>query len=288
MTGEWKLYDDLSGKPAPYGRKWRFRSDPLTRALGRQERLQVITERSSDATTIQALELVNGEELRSELRRGAARLTGNFHEPPMNVADSGQVRIPSVKVEADIRGADRVWLLVTDAGSYARNKALAGWMDAEFEGPDGKIRLRDLPLPPGAEIRPIHIKDEPTREAILTPTPGTIMYDIRNKGFTKFRATAGLDESSLRSEINAKVRFFVFTTDPGDGEHVRAIGQPPVARPAPATGETLVRNLFRHALLRQPSPSELGIAKDLAARGPEGVEDLLWILVMSPEFQFLQ
>jgi hypothetical protein len=30
------------------------------------------------------------------------------------------------------------------------------------------------------------------------------------------------------------------------------------------------------------------VARDLVARGAEGVEDLLWILVMSPEFQFIR
>ena len=81
------------------------------------------------------------------MRKGAARLTGTFHEPPRNAADSGQVKLKSVQVEADLRGADRVWLLMTDFGSYDRAKVLAGWMDAEFEGAEGVVRLRDLPLP---------------------------------------------------------------------------------------------------------------------------------------------
>ena len=55
-------FGDLGGRPAPFARQWRFRSDPLTRALGRPSRVQVVTERSPDATTLQALELVNGEE----------------------------------------------------------------------------------------------------------------------------------------------------------------------------------------------------------------------------------
>ena len=49
-----------------------------------------------------------------------------------------------------------------------------------------------------------------------------------------------------------------------------------------------MRNLFLHAVARQPSRPELALAKDMAARGAEGVEDLLWILVMSPEFQFIR
>lgn len=288
MTGEWKALDDLSGRPAPLARKWRFRSEPLTRALGRPERIQVVTERSPDATTVQALELVNGEGLRSQLRRGAARLTGNFREPVVNTADSGQVRFKSVKVEADIRGADRVWLVVADLGSNDRGQALAGWMDAEFEGPAGTVRLRDLPLPPGASVRTIQVKDETVRDALVTQAQSSIVYDIRGKGFTKFRALTGLDESGLRPEISAKVRFFVFTSQPGSGEYVRVTGEPPVRRPGLSTGETLVRNLFLHAVARQPNASELAVAKELLSGGVEGVEDLLWILVMSPEFQFIR
>jgi hypothetical protein len=288
ITGEWKAFDDLSGKPAPFARRWRFRSDPLTRALGRPSRVQVVTERSPDATTLQALELVNGEELRAVLRTGALRLTGSYREPPRNAADSGQVRMKTVPVEADIRGADRVWLLLTDFGSYDRNKVVAGWINAEFEGRDGVVRLRDLPLPSGASIHTLQVKDEPAREAIVTSSPGTLVYDIRGKKFTTFRAVAALDESGLRPEITAKVRFYVFTAEPGSGEHVRTTGQPPVRRPKPEAGESLVRSLFLHAVARQPSTPELAVANDLVARGPEGVEDLLWILVMSPEFQFIQ
>jgi hypothetical protein len=47
---------------------------PLMNALGRPNREQVVTVRSSAATTFQGLELSNGRTLASALRRGAARL----------------------------------------------------------------------------------------------------------------------------------------------------------------------------------------------------------------------
>jgi hypothetical protein len=191
-------------------------------------------------------------------------------------------------VEVDVRTADRVWLLLSDFGSYDRTRVLAGWMNAEFEGPNGVVPLRDLPLPDGASVRTIQVKDETAREAIVSKSPATLVYSIRGKGFTKFRALVGLDESGLRSEITAKVRFFVFTTEPGNSNYARTTGDPPVRRPDPAAGEPLIRNLFLHAVARQPSPPEMEVAKDLVARGAEGVEDLLWILVVSPEFQFIR
>jgi hypothetical protein len=48
--------------------------DPLTIALGRPNREQVVTARATAATTLQALELANGQTLTGALARGASRL----------------------------------------------------------------------------------------------------------------------------------------------------------------------------------------------------------------------
>jgi hypothetical protein len=49
-------------------------ADPLTTALGRPNREQVVTTRASVATTLQALEMTNGETLADILKRGAENL----------------------------------------------------------------------------------------------------------------------------------------------------------------------------------------------------------------------
>lgn len=49
-------------------------ADPLTVALGRPNREQVVTSRPADATTLQALELTNGATLSRLLKRGAEKL----------------------------------------------------------------------------------------------------------------------------------------------------------------------------------------------------------------------
>ena len=49
-------------------------ADPLTVALGRPNREQVVTTRATVATTLQALELTNGETLAKILHRGAEQL----------------------------------------------------------------------------------------------------------------------------------------------------------------------------------------------------------------------
>lgn len=52
-------------------------ADPLAVALGRPNREQVVTTRSTEATMLQALEMTNGETLYDILKRGAANLVGS-------------------------------------------------------------------------------------------------------------------------------------------------------------------------------------------------------------------
>ncbi len=56
-------------------------ADPLTRALGRPNREQVVTQRSPVATTLQALELTNGTTLAGILARGAERAATESTSP---------------------------------------------------------------------------------------------------------------------------------------------------------------------------------------------------------------
>ena len=78
VTGEWRLSSKRTDTHSTYTREWRLKSDPLSRALGRPIRDQVYTERSADATTLQALELTNGPLLSKRLERGAKMLLGEL------------------------------------------------------------------------------------------------------------------------------------------------------------------------------------------------------------------
>jgi hypothetical protein len=60
-------------------------ADPLSTALGRPHREQVVTRRESLATTLQALELTNGVTLDSWLRRGAKHWTDRLWTSPENM-----------------------------------------------------------------------------------------------------------------------------------------------------------------------------------------------------------
>ena len=77
LTGEWPVFAPTTQGiyRAPVAHACRRL---LTRGLGRPIRDQVYTERDSDATTLQALELVNGEILTHMLARGAQRMLGEL------------------------------------------------------------------------------------------------------------------------------------------------------------------------------------------------------------------
>ena len=204
---------DSNGKPATYERQWRFRSDRLTRALGRPDRSQVITTRTDESTTLQALELVNGEVFADQLRRGAQRLMADPPHRPASVFDSGMVRAKPVDVDIDIQSATRLWLVMQDLGSYDPPQVVAGWLNAELIGPNGSMRLTDLP---GAVVSKLSTKAG-SQDAIAGTPLWKTSFDIAGRGFTRFRATVAVDEASLRPETTGKVRFLVFTEEPDNG-----------------------------------------------------------------------
>jgi mono/diheme cytochrome c family protein len=73
LTGEWCGKAELAVTTNQV-RASLVAADPLTTALGRPNREQVITSRPPTATTLQALELTNGKTLAQILQRGAKRL----------------------------------------------------------------------------------------------------------------------------------------------------------------------------------------------------------------------
>ncbi|MBM3846246.1 MAG: DUF1549 domain-containing protein [Verrucomicrobia bacterium] len=81
-------------------------ADPLASAMGRPPREQVVTLRSSAATTLQALEFANGETLSRLLKEGAVKWLSKQIEPGQRLAESilraGLHRTPS---ESELRVA---------------------------------------------------------------------------------------------------------------------------------------------------------------------------------------
>ncbi|RPI83026.1 MAG: DUF1553 domain-containing protein, partial [Planctomycetaceae bacterium] len=71
----------------PMVRAGLVKSDPLMRALGRPNRDQIVTTRPAQFTTLEALELANGDVLKSYVEAGAQRLAARFAGQPDELID---------------------------------------------------------------------------------------------------------------------------------------------------------------------------------------------------------
>jgi hypothetical protein len=290
ITGEWPILLTKKAEPGSYGRQWKFKSSPLTRALGRPNRDQVNTERSSGATMLQALEVMNGASMTMLLQRGAQRMLGVLPKAPENVFDSGVVGlggVPAVKVDIDISRSKRLILLVQDAAAFDPSRTVAAWAGAELAGPSGSISLTGKRMS-------VQFKDQPSMEGIVMPLDSSRVEEIAGKGFQRFRATVGVDNAGLTSEVQARARFFVFDEEPDMQKLVRVAGDPPVPFIAwKRSADEITSQLFEYALLREPSAKERQVARGFltGADGKlssDGLEDLLWSTFLLAEFQYVQ
>jgi hypothetical protein len=324
ITGEWSVAPapsrpapapPLSGQEKPlwlpsqpiasgiYAREWRAASTNLTRALGRPIRDQINSIRATHSTTLQALELTNGGILSRWLSRGARRMVGELLVDPVslyNRAVSGRNASPS-PFNVNISIVDRLWLVVEDTGSNVRpDLILPAWADAELIGPTGATPLSSLTPVDGAGLRsgsgPIAVTGS-KGTGIRVKNPSVLAYDIAGRGFTHFRGILGIENqrSEIGATLNPSTRFYVFNVPPDPELLVPPVPGAPLPRPAPLTTIAgAVDRVFMHALGRVPTPAERRIAESaLRAPGrgdrpsPEGLADLLWAILMKPEFQLI-
>lgn len=305
LTGEWRVYQPPTAPPAvpdappappqpgQFSRQWHVAANPLTRALGRPIRDQVYSTRDSQATTLQALELVNGETLTHWLLRGARRMLGELPPEPASLWDKA---VPirggsSPAFDLDISGATRLWLLVQDTGSYSPEKVEATWSSAELVGPKGVTPLSSLKPQDESGLRSVSANGDPVR----VKTPSRLVYEIGGKGFTRLRGSVGVENREITSDLNPRLRFFVFAQEP-DMERLTPVapGAPIPAGPTLKTASAAVDRVFRYALGRAASPMETTVAlkalHDSATPSrlsAEGLADLLWAVMMKPEFQLI-
>ena len=317
VTGYWGVLVSDKAGPGSYARNWRFASTSLTRALGRPVRDQVVIERNHASTTLQALELVNGREINSLIKRGGRKLLRQSDRPPPNRFDSGIVRWGEVALDIDVTGAAQLRLLAVDIDSYDPGRVGVAWAEPRLFGAGGTTRLTQLSTESRVETKPVRFLDRhvertkgddgeekvyieltplPHEYGLMTGLPSEIIYDLRGGTYERFQAWVGVDEGSHESDISPKVRFFVFTEEP-DREQLSGVsGQVPVVAPElPTSWKGLSQYLYRYALGRSPTGAELEVAilllqdsRTEEGISSEGLEDLLWSIFVSPEFQYVR
>jgi Protein of unknown function (DUF1549)/Protein of unknown function (DUF1553)/Planctomycete cytochrome C len=321
ITGEWGVYPGrpaASGAPSRtaaagpppslpptsgvYGREWRTASSNLTRALGRPIRDQVHSLRASHASTLQALELVNGEIFTQRLSRGARRMLGELPPEPLSLYNrnvAGRTASSSA-FEVDVSKAAKLWLVVQENGSNKPEVLQPAWAQAELVGPDGAVPLSSLKPAEGSGLRTASgpIKVTPSNgTGVRVQNPSMLVYDIAGRGFTKLRGIIGLEnpQSEIGSTLNPQIRFFVFDAEPNMERLVPPAPEPPMpAGPTVTDAAHAIDRVFWHALGRAPSAAERRLAESALrdpTRGtrpsPQGLADLLWAVTMKPEFQLI-
>lgn len=293
ITGEWNIYPGRPATPGgSYGREWRIPSSAFTRALGRPIRDQVHSTRSTESSTLQSLELVNGELYAQRLSRGARRMLGELPPAPASLFNRSVAgrSAAAANFDIDVTNARTLWLIVQETGSNAPEVVRPAWIRAELVGGTGATSLASLAP---RDASPVRASDS---TMVAVKNPSTLVYDIADKGFTRFRGTVGLEnpKSDIGSTLNPSVRFFVFDTAPDMERLIPPQPEPPLpAPPEMRTPAEAVEWIFTSALGRKPSQSEraLALATVLEPSSPrlsaEGLADLLWAITMKPEFQFI-
>ena len=222
-----------------FAREWRVASSSLTRALGRPIRDQINSTRATDATTPQALELINGELLSTWLSRGARRMLGELPPDPVslyNRAVAGRTPTSSA-FDVDITGVRTLWLVVQDTGSNVPEAIMPAWARAELVGPSGPVPLTSLtPADPAGLRQASGPLACPTAsgDGLRVANPSVLSFDIAGKGYTRFRGVIGLENSrqEIGSTLNPATRFFVFDTAPDLGAPDSAAARRPARRAA--------------------------------------------------------
>ena len=319
--------------PGNYAREWRIAASNLTRALGRPIRDQVYTSRDAQATSMQAVELVNGETLNHWLWRGAQKMlgvlppepvslfsrqvSGDPFRPPappaLNAAAGSQILPvipvpppqppPPVPFRIDISHSEKLYLIVEDNLSTAPDKAAPIWLHAFFTAADGSrtplTALRPAAMAglreDGSPIVPLNTKETVT-DALRVKFPSELVYDISGRGFTGFEGIPFFEDKPLIQGEGVSGRFFVFDQKPSLDRLAPPTPETPV-QPLPVlkTSGGAVDRVYWYLLGRAPSAAErqMGVAAlrdsaQSARPSAAGLADLLWSVMMSPEFQFIR
>lgn len=290
--------------PGYYAREWRIAGSSLDRALGRPIRDQVYSTRDTQATTIQALELVNGERLTHWLWRGAHKMLGEL--PPETTSlmcwQMNATRNAPAPFDIAISKSRKLYLIVEDALSTAPDKGAPLWIAAELTGPGGTVPLSSLApldrsgLREGPATLNIAADTDGKSSALRVKLSSVLVYDIAGKGFTRFSGSTGFEAAPLSQGETVIARFFVFDQQPAMDRLVAPHPETPLPVAAPLIDvSAVVDRVYWHALGRAPNAAERRISEE-SLRGPnrtgkpsaDALAELLWAVLMTPEFQLIR
>ncbi len=293
------LSTDLNETAAgDYSREWRIAASSLTRALGRPIRDQVFSTRDNQPTTIQGIELMNGETLTHWLNRGARRMLGELPPDPRSLFAAqvnearGETPAP-IPFDIDISNSSKLFLIVQDASSTAPDKGLPIWMNAELEGPAGKAPLSSMKPIGDSGLREASTATVP--DAVRVKLSSVLEYDLSGKHFTHLHGAPGFEQMPLALGESARARFFIFDHQPDMDRLVPPHpGTPLPPGPVLKSTKDVEDRVFRYALGRLPSAAERRICDAVLQNSPgsnvpspDGLADLLWAVLIKPEFQLI-
>ena len=210
---------------------------------------------------------------------------------------------PPVPFSIDISQSQKLYLIVEDNLSTAPDKAAPIWLHAFFTAADGsKTPLTALRPVAVADLRedsspiiPLNTQ-QPVTDALRVKFPSELVYDISGRGFVRFEGIPFFEHKPLIQGEGVTGRFFVFDQKPSLDRLAPPTPETPVAPlPVLKTSAEAVNRVYWYLLGRAPSPAERQVAMT-ALRDPAhphnpsapGLADLLWSVMMSPEFQFIR
>ena len=118
-------------------------------------------------------------------------------------------------------------------------------------------------------------------DSVVTPFGKAVLLAVP-AGTKRLTGKLVIDDIGKLSDVNSAVRYYLFPKAPDRNLLAKVTETLPVAAPTVETDSSkLVDRLFWQTLGRGPSTTE----SQLAADAP--LEDLLWTLLLHPEFQYV-
>ena len=128
--------------------------------------------------------------------------------------------------DLDISKAERLWLIVSDEGSYSPEKVQAIWQNAELVG-------LNKTKPIGAD------------GGLRVKTPSVEILDIKGQGYTRFRGKVAIENKEITSDLNPRIRFLVFQNEPNRERLTPVAPETPLpAGPILKTPDEIVNRVF--------------------------------------------